>query len=533
MLALALLALLPAAHAWLPPPLTFPPNTPPAGVDVWCGKAYKATDAPFSSLVDAGWLHAPPKSDVPLVEFTCRPRVRPVIAGAGVGGGGSRADRAGRAEVVVGVRESEDVGVPWPAETEEKGKGKEGIYVVIEADGKQLGKAMVGVREEPWSVPIDLTALPPTGEYTLSCSLYLSPTADTPLTTATSSLLYLPPNPYNGSTVQLDLLTSQLHISGLPASSALPTRFFPIGYYTSWSNFLLPLNLTQLHQIRADGFTIIHPIPGGGGASEAWGPDSLRVFGEFLDACEEVGLWVQYDLRHTYSQPSELSTQVLAFRSHRALLTWYTADEPDGHNDATSAPATAYASITRLDGYHPIALTPNCGNYFFRQYTSGADILMPDVYPVAMNHSFSNVYHTECNVTYGCCGCDNCTPPPDELRGLGDRVGQMREYVRWTGGWKAFWGVGQGFGGGEFWEREPTGSEVGVMARDAVERGGVGGLLWWMAPAGEEVYEATREVAAWVKERGGYEDEGRGGKKGGEGAEVSGHSIGRVGGELI
>ena len=76
--------------------LDFPDNTPPYPVDVWCGKAYRDTDRSFSraaayrlpltlctaafpDLVEAGWLYPPPYSKSPLLEFSCRPRLKPNI----------------------------------------------------------------------------------------------------------------------------------------------------------------------------------------------------------------------------------------------------------------------------------------------------------------------------------------------------------------------------------------------------------------------------------------------------------------------
>lgn len=322
-----------------------------------------------------------------------------------------------------------------------------------------------------------------------------------PIAVASSVYHYLPPNPYGGSTIQLDTLTGSLLVLEKPRQfpgELTPEgyhTFFPIGYYTGWSNYLAS-NFSLLREIKAAGFTLVHPIPGGGPARSAWGrsPASLDHFMAFMDACEDVGLWVMYDMRHTFQSAAEVTLQTTLLRSHPALLLWYTADEPDGQNNPTNSTLLAYNLIQTLDGYHPISFTPNCQNYFFSQYASGADIVIPDVYPIGNNPTVSTVYHTPCNRTYGCCGCDNC---PGTLQDLGTRITEMREYTRWTGTAKTFWGVSQAFGESEFWVREPTGKEMVAMSENAISAGAKG-LLYWSAPASREIWEATGKVARRV-----------------------------------
>lgn len=43
---------------------------------------YSRQEVPFTTLVDAGWQFPPPKSFRPLLEFTCRPRLKPYVEGA-------------------------------------------------------------------------------------------------------------------------------------------------------------------------------------------------------------------------------------------------------------------------------------------------------------------------------------------------------------------------------------------------------------------------------------------------------------------
>jgi len=127
--------------------------------------------------------------------------------------------------------------------------------------------------------------------------------------------------------VQLDTKTDELVSASFDGQ-----RIFPIGYYTGWGNYLAG-NWSVLEDIKKAGFTMVHPIPGGGPASVAWGeePGSLGKFREFMDRAHEVGLWVMYDMRHTFASTEELEMQVKMFRRHPALLLWYTADV-NGHS---------------------------------------------------------------------------------------------------------------------------------------------------------------------------------------------------------
>lgn len=64
----------------------------------------------------------------------------------------------------------------------------------------------------------------------------------------------------------------------------------------------------------------------------------------------------------------------------------------DGHEDSPNAPPNAYSFLKSLDPYHPISLCLNCQNYWFQEYSAGADILMADTYPIGTNTEFSTKY---------------------------------------------------------------------------------------------------------------------------------------------
>ena len=167
--------------------------------------------------------------------------------------------------------------------------------------------------DSSYEIEVDLSSLPPQKHpYVLTCTA-------NGFAHASSELFWLPPSPHGGSTVQLHRGTGALLVAGRKP-------VFPIGYYTSWGGHLDTESPALLARHGAAGMTLIHPVPGGGGAEEAWG--SLERFEAFMDEAYAAGLGVMYDLRHTYDIPEALEAQVRRFRNHPALLLWYTADVP-------------------------------------------------------------------------------------------------------------------------------------------------------------------------------------------------------------
>lgn len=111
---------------------------------------------------------------------------------------------------------------------------------------------------------------------------------------------------------------------------------------------------------------------------------------------EEVGLYLMYDMRWTYMNNTAVTEEVNRIKNSPALLLWYTGDEPDGTSDPLNATTIAYDLIYSLDGYHPVSLVLNCENFFWSEYTAGADIVMQDTYMVGINATFSTVWVRVC-----------------------------------------------------------------------------------------------------------------------------------------
>jgi len=64
----------------------------------------------------------------------------------------------------------------------------------------------------------------------------------------------------------------------------------------------------------------------------------------------------------------------------------------DGYTDPRGGTKMAYDLINTLDGYHPVSLCLNCQNFHFQEYTSGADIILADPYPIGNRLDYSEEY---------------------------------------------------------------------------------------------------------------------------------------------
>lgn len=187
--------------------------------------------------------------------------------------------------------------------------------------------------------------------------------------------------------------------------------------------------------------------------------------------------------------------QVTRLRSHPSILSWYQSDEPDGKTNPTNSTGLAYDTIKALDPYHPVSLALNCYDYYYADYAAGADIIAPDVYPVSNNVTFSTVYNTVCNATYGCCGCDDCGAGPTVFSDIGLRLDEFRRRDELLGWAKTQWFAPQAFGDETFWTRYPTAAELDVMTLLAVNHGAKG-IVMWNFPAPAELTEFTADMAA-------------------------------------
>ncbi|KAL8999891.1 MAG: hypothetical protein Q9188_005789, partial [Gyalolechia gomerana] len=239
--------------------------------------------------------------------------------------------------------------------------------IAFNETGREYSISLIGTfkpKESAWPITLELTKM------------------DGTKFTASTELNYLTNPKGPQSMTRIDSLRG-----GLQIRSYTPEwePFFPYSFYLGgpWLESS-PGNMKRFKEL---GYNVLHIIPNG----EGIGYD-LEQLDKWFDEAEQLGLWIMFDMRWTYKNFQYVKIQVERYKSRKNMLLWYTADEPDGHQDSPDAPGRIYPQIKSLDPYHPISLCLNCQNYFFQDYTAGTDIIMTDTYPIGTNTEYSTKY---------------------------------------------------------------------------------------------------------------------------------------------
>ncbi|KAK4503869.1 hypothetical protein PRZ48_004784 [Zasmidium cellare] len=239
---------------------------------------------------------------------------------------------------------------------------------------------------------------------------------------AKTELYYLPAK-NTGSTVKID----NLHGGMLVANNVTNYSFEPIvpfGFYTSCSGYL-NYSLANVTAYKDMGFNAINPVC-------AFTDGDLGYLFDWMDS---VNLWYQYDMRGSFLNLSSVAEQIPLVKDRSNLLSWYTADEPDGWQYNLSSTRRAYDLLKKEDPYHPTGLVLNCQNYYFEDYTSGTDYIMEDAYPVGIDPTYSRRFNTTVNETYGDCGYYWARSPTNEETWVMTILGfnhKARAMMSWT-----------------------------------------------------------------------------------------------------
>jgi hypothetical protein len=222
--------------------------------------------------------------------------------------------------------------------------------------------------------------------------------------------------------VKIDRETGGLIVYDLP--------FFPFGFYCEKVN-KIP------EQEVVNGFNFIGPYQNNL-------PEGLPERKTYMDRCAQLGMKVQYGINSLIGNGHNgdkgldkteaeklalLKSEILTFKDHSALLSWYINDEPDGQGRSPETLEKAYNLIHQLDPYHPIAIVFMMPSKF-HLFGKTMDIAMTDPYPI---------------------------PRSVDIR---DYLAQMNHDFRYR---KSVWLVPQAFGGQEMWPRESTPKELRVM----------------------------------------------------------------------
>lgn len=440
----------------------------PEGVDIWCGKAYRATNSSFDP---GGWFEEPPRSDVPLLNLRVRPRMSIYLD----------TDTTGSLLIDAGV--SDQVGQALPARYGFSNSSSGPLDVVIMLDDVVLQTTSVDVGSTEIEVPLELDAFPASLDaYNVSIQATLDGKY---VYTASTDFLRLPYPQEYGSVSRLDNLYGGLWVQ---RGDEEWKHIFPYTYYVQWSLYW-DNNVTTLDDFASMGYNVIHIVPTGTLGDK---PFPWDQFEPYLQRADELGLYFQYDVIWDWANLSGMVEQVEGLKTHPSMLLWYQSDEADGKSNPINSTGIAYQRIRELDPYHPVSLTLNCYDFYYADYAAGADIIMSDVYPIAVDTSFSDVYGTVCNTTYGCCGCDDCEGQFEDISNRIDEFRRRDDLLGWT---KTQWVVPQAFGNETFWTRYPTAAEEVVMTMLSINHGAKG-IVMWDYPTTAELLHVTDQLAA-------------------------------------
>ncbi len=252
--------------------------------------------------------------------------------------------------------------------------------------------------------------------------------------------------------VKLNQETGGLIVDGLP--------FFPFGFYCGEVGSLP-------EQEVAGAFNLIGPY-------QSNTPEGLSERRAYMDRCAELGVKVQYGVngliggghngaKVAMSQEDRfeiLKKEVLEFKDHPALLSWYINDEPAGQGRPAELMEETYNIIRELDPYHPISMVFMMPSKAFH-YAKGMDIAMTDPYPIPKSVTEVRSYVKDLNKSF------------------------KHE--------KSIWMVPQAFGGQEMWPREPTPKEIRTMTYLGLIEG-IQGVQYYIHPG---LNLNPQSVATW------------------------------------
>ncbi len=243
---------------------------------------------------------------------------------------------------------------------------------------------------------------------------------------------------YKPNEVKSDMLTGGLIVS--------KRSFFPFGFYC-----YSPVYPTLPEEEAVKGFNFISPY-------QRIVPETFNERKAYMDRCAQLGIKVHYNLLSlsgsggvssridglTDEEKKErLINEITALRDHPALLAWYIADEPTGSKISPEFLESVYRIVKEADPWHPVSMVFNAPFMSSVRYVNAMDIVMADPYPV----------------------------PVSPVTMAGDVAGQLWGEFK---GKKPVWIVPQAFGGGEWWQREPTLQELRAMTYQSIIKGARG-----------------------------------------------------------
>ncbi|KAL7922448.1 hypothetical protein ACQKWADRAFT_326711 [Trichoderma austrokoningii] len=274
--------------------------------------------------------------------------------------------------------------------------------------------------------------------------------------------IYVLPSKSNGSIVRIDNLFGRLFRRSRQGEEFKP--FFPYGFYAPCQGLLCGENkAANIQSYRGHGLNSIVPVM-----------DSSVTSRDVYKSLDSLGMTYMYDLRQDYKNHTAVSEQVEAIKDSDGLYAYWTFDQPDAHSEVHARMRKAGSLIKKLDPYHPIAASLGCDDYYFGEYSNTADIIVANVHPIGASTSR---WHTDCNATYGNCGCDNCK---GNVADVAARLEKWAQHERLLNRWPKpkMLSLQVSPDGENHLPAKPSGDEIVAMSALALGHGAKGILPW-------------------------------------------------------
>ncbi|CAG8948700.1 hypothetical protein HYFRA_00001821 [Hymenoscyphus fraxineus] len=453
-----------------------------AEVATWCGKPYMSTD---QAVDPGGQFQFPEIKDTPMLQITLQPLYSIFLE-----------NDIGNA-FILNAEISYTFGQPFVNSTHtfteddvERSRSFNRLEFEIfsDEDTKTLVSSSIRVNTTANLIYFSLSSFTPRlSPYPITLH-GKSPDGKQKYTAKTS--IYVLPSRTSGSAVKIDNLHGGLLVQNLKNLYTGWYTIFPHGHYADGGHVTPAVfNLTNLNTYAELGFNTINIVPDGGLPDQSYPVESLA---KYWDRMDELNLLNIYDMRFAFQNSTRIEEQVALWKDRESLLMWYTADEPDGWAYPLNSTLTAFTHLQTLDPYHPVSLVLNCQNYHYIPYSSGAQIILTDPYPISINATYSLQFNTPCNETYGDCGCDNCL---GSISDVPTRITTLQTYESNlpNSGRKPLWAILQAFGNQSYWPGYPTSEEVAAMAILSLNAG-VKGLGYWIYPSSPSINSLTGKL---------------------------------------
>ena len=251
-----------------------------------------------------GWLDAPAEGSHTLLDLRFRPRMNIYVD-----------EYDHEASFIMATELSNQTGKWWYFDTDS-------LDYSIDMADRTVAKGTINLNESsPTEANFSLNGITPRFD---PYEVKLTAVASSPKSNTSyiyiSQFYYLPLQNSTGSTVRLDSLYGG--ISPYSTDHGRWINLFPYAYYVNWGGWLED-SLSNLEEYANLGYNLLHFVPEGGST-----PFNVTTLNNYLDRCDELGLWVMYDMRWTYQNESLVTEQVNMLKTRKSLLLWYTGDEP-------------------------------------------------------------------------------------------------------------------------------------------------------------------------------------------------------------